>query len=499
MSVTTNNTLKNDLLIYRFLLVQIPVLLISGLVGASLFSFTLICATLLFVITQCLYSLFKGTQLFAVCAGILMMLVSSCLIQSQLGMVEMHFHIFAAMVIFLVYQSWKPIIAALLTTAIYHISFMFIQMSGYSIGDMPIMVFSGEHNTWIMIVHCLFAISESILLIYMAFLMKRESTSNLNIANAISVISDNNDLSVRLHNPTSNAEITFNLLLDKLVGLFNDYQNIANELVSSSGKIQEISEQVTGHVMTSDERAQMVATSATGISHTMKVISQSSSESANLIGELEQGILGDSNQTLDIMKDMELLSQNTSSISESLTSLTADVESITTLLNSIRSISEQTNLLALNAAIEAARAGETGRGFAVVADEVRTLALRSSQSTDEIEKVLSNLNTSVSNTVHSMESGKERTSISVEHADKISKALLERAQSVNQAVHASKAIAQESVEQERVISSINEQVGENAKSIASLSALMDRLQQSSKDINAVTKIYEAKANLFKTH
>ncbi|MGB3383663.1 MAG: methyl-accepting chemotaxis protein [Marinomonas sp.] len=393
-----------------------------------------------------------------------MMLVSSCLIQSQLGMVEMHFHIFASMVIFLVYQSWKPIIAALLTTAIYHISFMFIQMSGYSIGDMPIMVFSGEHNTWIMIVHCLFAISESILLIYMAFLMKRESTSNLNIANAISVISDNNDLSVRLHNPTSNAEITFNLLLDKLVGLFNDYQNIANELVSSSGKIQEISEQVTGHVMTSDERAQMVATSAAGISHTMKVISQSSSESANLIGELEQGILGDSNQTLDIMKDMELLSQNTSSISESLTSLTADVESITTLLNSIRSISEQTNLLALNAAIEAARAGETGRGFAVVADEVRTLALRSSQSTD-----------------------------------KISKALLERAQSVNQAVHASKAIAQESVEQERVISSINEQVGENAKSIASLSALMDRLQQSSKDINAVTKIYEAKANLFKTH
>ncbi|MEL0625113.1 hypothetical protein V6238_18825, partial [Marinomonas arenicola] len=100
-----------------------------------------------------------------------------------------------------------------------------------------------------------------------------------------------------------------------------------------------------------------------------------------------------------------------------------------------------------------------------------------SQSTDEIEKVLSNLNTSVRNTVHSMESGKERTSISVEHADKISKAILERAQSVNQAVHASKAIAQESVEQESVISSINEQVGENAKSIALLSALMDRLQQ----------------------
>ncbi|GAA0220494.1 methyl-accepting chemotaxis protein [Marinomonas primoryensis] len=498
MKTPIETTLKNDLFIYRFLLLQIPVLLISGLVGAGSFSLTLISSIILFMLTQFAYTFFKGSTAFSICAAILVMLTSSALIQSQLGMIEMHFHIFATMVVFLIYQSWKPIIAALLTTAIYHISFMFIQMAGTHIGDMPIMIFAGPHTIWVMVVHCVFAISEAIILIYMALLMKKESTSNMKIAHAIETISNNNDLSIRLTNPASNAEIAFNSLLDKLGNLFTDYKGIADELVASSGQIKKISEEVTDHVVASNQRAQLVATSTEDVSHTMRSITVSSSQSADLIRELEQGILGDSNKTLEIMEDMQLLSKNTSSVSDSLNSLTSDVESITKLLNAIRSISEQTNLLALNAAIEAARAGETGRGFAVVADEVRTLAKRSSESTDDIEKVLANLNTSVNNTVRSMESGKERTSISVDHAEKISKALLERAHSVSNVALSSKKIAQESVEQEKVISLINDQIGENAKSIKSLSDLMISLQQSSKDITLVTNTYETKANVFKT-
>lgn len=101
------------------------------------------------------------------------------------------------------------------------------------------------------------------------------------------------------------------------------------------------------------------------------------------------GLVGEIEQAAEVIKRLDERSKGVGAV-----------------LDVIKGLAEQTNLLALNAAIEAARAGEQGRGFAVVADEVRTLATRSHSATEEIEKIVEQLQNEAKAAVSVMESAK---------------------------------------------------------------------------------------------
>ncbi|MBJ7556023.1 methyl-accepting chemotaxis protein [Marinomonas spartinae] len=103
------------------------------------------------------------------------------------------------------------------------------------------------------------------------------------------------------------------------------------------------------------------------------------------------------------LNQTESLSNAISQASEVTQALKEDSAGIEMISQVIRNITDQTNLLALNAAIEAARAGEAGRGFAVVANEIRSLAQKTQDSIDEINKTIEVIENHAEQAVSTME------------------------------------------------------------------------------------------------
>ena len=121
---------------------------------------------------------------------------------------------------------------------------------------------------------------------------------------------------------------------------------------------------------------------------------------------------------------MQSIAESVSQSDEVIQLLNNKSKQIGDILEVIQNIADQTNLLALNAAIEAARAGEHGRGFAIVADEVRKLAEKSSVSSSEISKLISEIQDDMSKTVKSMGHVNEEVQSGLVIANETNKTLL---------------------------------------------------------------------------
>jgi len=135
-------------------------------------------------------------------------------------------------------------------------------------------------------------------------------------------------------------------------------------------------------------------------------------------------------------------------------------QKIFTVVELISAFAEQTKMLALNASIEAALAGEEGRSFAVVADEVRALARQSAEATEEIRKLVANIQAETNEVVVAMESGTEQVVAGTKLVDESRRSLNDITAASHQIDQLISAIAQATVMQAQVSETVTQTMQE---------------------------------------
>ncbi|GMX63739.1 hypothetical protein Elgi_32290 [Paenibacillus elgii] len=266
-----------------------------------------------------------------------------------------------------------------------------------------------------------------------SFVIARHVSKPLKLMSAAARRISDGDLSVRsavLNRKDEIGELSasFALMTDhmrQMIEKINKHAQLvtvsADQLKSSSAGMQQASARIATTVkeVASDADQQTLTMEET--SRSMEEVGQGIShmaESASTIAESVEWTKQHAETGGAIVRST---TQQMSSIHDSVhqTDQTIDLLSkksrqIGGILKAIQEIAHQTNLLALNASIEAARAGEQGRGFAVVASEVRKLAKQSGSSSDEIAKLLNEIQASITRSGEAMGKVKDEVQAGIE-------------------------------------------------------------------------------------
>ncbi len=284
-------------------------------------------------------------------------------------------------------------------------------------------------------------------------------------------------LTVKGKDEVADLAIGFNAIIDLIHTTIRSVTDASSQLAAAAEELSATSFTGTQNVIKEKQQLELVATAMNEMASTAQEVAHNADNAATGTQQADQQAAEGRTVVSQTMKAINSLATEVESASSTIAQLEADTEQIGTVVEVIQAIAEQTNLLALNAAIEAARAGEQGRGFAVVADEVRSLANRTQESTQEIQKMIERLQTGARNAVSVMDNSQKQAGMTVDKAAQADSALNQISTSITEVSDMNMHIA-EAVRQQGMVT---EEINAN---ITTLSAVAHETEAGSQQISS---------------
>lgn len=414
MATNTSNLLKSEIqqrqqeelsaadrLVMLLLAAHLPFIYFLVPMGYGTHWLGAVPATLVVIASALAYRAMPGSLVSRSIMTTSLMIMSMILIMQQLGRLEMHFHIFAAMAFVIIWRDYRMILLAAAVIAVHHALAVPLQLSGAQLGNVPFIAYAQNCNWETFFIHAAFVVIEASVLMYFCRRMYGQFMLSTQVMTAMQHAADNSDLSITFDdiNTRASSDEAFLGSLKKFYTLINStishFKEAGSDLGSFATRGVKASEYNFEAIEAQNKRIESVATGTEELNQSIGEVAEYTvkasaltENTAETLHEAERNAELSVNEVTALMDKLGYLQSTFDGLSKDVASINATIELIT-------AISDQTSLLSLNASIEAARAGEHGRGFSVVAEEVRLLAEKSKQATQSILGTSSQINESV--------------------------------------------------------------------------------------------------------